>query len=70
MANLDQLSCTRYKNSPTKSTYNALRKKRSYSELFWSVCRCGQIRTSVTANTDTFHAVTATLISNAQPFFM
>ena len=70
MANLDQLSCTRYKNSPTKSTYYALRKKCSYSELFWSVFRCGKIRNSITANTDPFHAVTATLISNAQPFFM
>ena len=50
----------------------SLRKKCPYSELFWSVfsriwteyeaslriqCECGKIRTRITPNTDTFHAV-------------
>ena len=32
-----------------------LRKKRPYPELFWS--ESGKIRTRITPNTDTFHAV-------------
>ena len=36
-------------------SYQPLRKKFPYSELFWS--ECGKIRTRITPNTDTFHAV-------------
>ena len=42
---------------PHENVRKPLRKKRSYLELFWSQSECGKIRTRITPNTDTFHAV-------------
>ena len=47
----------------TNSDWYSLRKKCPYSEFFWSVfsriqSECGKVRTRITPNTDTFHAVT------------
>ena len=38
-----------------------LRKKCPYSELFWS--KCGKMRSRITSNTDTFHAVFQLIVS-------
>ena len=41
-----------------KSQHSTLRKKCPHSELFWS--ECGKMRTRITPNMDTFHAVQTT----------
>ena len=44
--------------SISRYTKISLRKKCPYSELFWS--ECGKMRTRITPNTDTFHAMNFT----------
>ena len=44
-----------------KSQHSTLRKKCPHSELFWS--ECGKMRTRITPNMDTFHAVHLTKTS-------